>query len=129
MHTYAGRDAISSIMHLCGKRLIWSECRFTDDTEEWILPKAPKGMDAAGGGGRAKSGSKSKRKKKHADMPASDIGKASPSSAEDAAYANEIMGSDEEYGHSSRSGSSSSGSGTSCLSYFLLMIHLCKCGV
>ena len=114
MHTDAGRDAIGGIVHLCGTRLIWRECRLSDDAEEWILPKAPKGMEVAGGG-RAKSGSKSKRKKAQSDMPASDIGKASPSSAEDAAYANEIMGSDDEYGRSSRSGSSSSGSGTSCL--------------
>lgn len=85
-----------------------------DDTEEWILPKAPKGMEVAGGGGRAKSGSKSKRSKATSDKPASDIGKASPTSAEDAEYANEIMGgSDEEYGRSSRSGSSSAGSGAS----------------
>jgi hypothetical protein len=76
-------------------------------------------MEMAGGGsaggGRSKSGgSKSKQRKKAAaaDMPPSDIGKASPTSAEDAEYANDIMGgSDEEYGRSSRSGSSSAGSG------------------
>jgi hypothetical protein len=80
-----------------------------DETEEWILPKAPKGMEMAGG--RGKSGSKSKRKKPTVaadDMPPSDIGKASPTSAEDAEYANDIMGSDDEYGRTSRSGSSGS---------------------
>jgi hypothetical protein len=56
-------------------------------------------MEVAGEGARTKSGSKSKRKKAAADRPASDIGKSSPTSAEDAEYANDIMGtSDEEYG-------------------------------
>lgn len=77
-------------------------------------------MEAAGG--RSKSGSKSKRKKPATDMPASDIGKASPTSAEDAEYANDIMGgSDEDYGRSSRSGSSSAGSGALALVPVLLL--------
>lgn len=91
---------------LCYTCLIQSTIR-ADDTEEWRLPKAPRGMEVAGG--RSKSGSKSKRTKATADRPASDIGKASPTSAEDAEYANDIMGgSDEDYGRGSRSGSSSS---------------------
>ena len=82
--------------HVSGDLLAMYEEQSTwdEDTEEWILPKAPKGMEMASG--RGKSGSKSKRKKPVAgadDMPPSDIGKASPTSAEDAEYANDIMGS------------------------------------
>eukprot|EP01043_Picozoa_sp_COSAG02_P038793 COSAG02_NODE_3017_length_7545_cov_4.558286_7_plen_127_part_00 len=93
--------------HLCCTCLIQITTR-PDDTEEWLLPKAPRGMEVAGG--RSKSGSKSKRTKATTDRPPTDIGKASPTSAEDAEYANDIMGgSDEEHGRASRSGSSSSG--------------------
>jgi len=71
-----------------------------DDTEEWILPKAPRGMEQAGAAG-GKPPKPRKKPTENADMPPSDIGKASPTSAEDAGYAADIMGdgsgSDDEF--------------------------------